>query len=146
MNNSTENVQKIKDLAYLYDTVLNHLQLLTEYTVSNEDCYKNKDLIIGLNKSHENTREKGKIILKEDLSKLSSNIFYRIIAKDLNSTSIQFINLITDFTQEMVDIISIEETDLSNDKLNDLRKKINDLNNIAQKQFKSLKDKLIKLA
>lgn len=145
MANTEQNMQDIKDLAYLYDTVLKHLQLLTDYTKTNEDCYKHKDEIIGLNKSHEDTRNKGRVILSKDLTKLSNNFFFKMIAKDLAPTSIQFINLITDFTQEMVDFI--EKDDLTNDKIkiSELRVKISDLNNLAQSQFKGLKDKLLKL-
>lgn len=146
MSNTDENIKDIKELADIYDRVLKHLELLKDYTLTDEDCFKNKDLIIELNETHKITRERGKVLFSKDLTKLSNNFFYKLISKDLKTTSIQFINIVTDFTEEMVGILNLKQEEVNKEVLSKLRKNIFELNKISQSQFKGLKNKLVKLS
>ena len=138
-----ENVKKIKDLTTVIDRVLNHLDNLSKYTTNIEECFLNKELIIDLDKTHLETRNMGKVILQEDLTKLSSNIFFKLMAKNIKPTLIQFINLVTDYTEQLIGLISNEENKKVKEKeFLDLIKNINELNKVSQTQFKGLKEKL----
>lgn len=128
----TDKNTKIKKLLEVYDILLNHLNELTILTKTIDLSKENIDRIIELNNFHVSTRKKAKIF-EEDLTDLSNNFMYKIMAKDISPTSIQFINLITEFNQNLIDYQN------DNVKLQETIDNISELNVIAQKQFKKLK-------
>ena len=135
-------INTIKDLAIFFETLLNHLKNLTEVTGSVEEAVSNLDRIKELNEFHKGTRENAKILLSQDLSKLSKNPIYLMMGKSLNPTSIEFINFVTDINEKLIQYI--EEKDFDN--LEKYIKITKDFSTTAEKQFTPLKNQLLKMS
>lgn len=141
MKDKTENINKIKELSKFYDKLLNHLSELTSLTETLESTYNNYNRIKEMFEEHKNTREWGKVLLCNDFSNLSNNIVYKILCKEIVPQSIVFINLITAYNEDVIK--EIEEKD--DEALKKTITNIKNYNDLCQKQFKPLKDKLEKI-
>lgn len=136
-----ENEQKIKDLAKFYETLINHTETLASLCINKEEVYKNIDKIKELNEFHKGTREIGKVLLSEDLSKLSSNILFKLMSKDMTATSIMFINLVTEYNEKL--IVLAESNNL--EEINKLINELQEFNIIVKKNFKKFLNLINKL-
>lgn len=137
----TEKDMKLRDLTILYDKLLKHLDGLAKYTTSIEDVKANIDTIKEMNTSHIETRDFARELLSYDFSKVAPNFLVAFMFKEINSQSILFINLVTDYNERLIKYV--EENDMDNLKI--LIKDVTDFNETAKKQFKPLKAKLEKM-
>lgn len=133
-----ENNKKIRDLVVLYDKLLNHLDTLSLYSKSIEDAKLNIVKIKELNQLHKKTRNFARELLQFDFSKLSPNFLMTFMFKEINSQSILFINLVTDYNERLVEYVEKED----DNKLNLLIRDIINFNEKAKKQFNPIKNKL----
>lgn len=136
-----EKDSKLRDLSILYDKLLNHLNELSKYTTSIDTVKKNIQVLKEMNDSHVETRNFARELLSYDFSKVSNNIFTKMMFKEINPQTILFTNLVTDYNQRIVQYV--EEN--NNEQLISLIKDINEFNEVAKKQFKPLKTMLNKM-
>ena len=137
----TEKDIKLRDLTILYDKLLKHLDELAKYTTSIDNVKDNIDIIKDMDTSHVKTRDFARDLLSYDFSKVAPNFLVAFMFKEINSQSILFINLVTDYNERLIKYV--EENDMDNLKV--LIKDITDFNETAKKQFKPLKSKLEKM-
>lgn len=136
----TERDVKLKNLTILYDKLLNHLEGLSQVSLSVETAKSNLDIIKDMNDKHIETRNFARELLSEDFSKLAPNFLVAFMFKEINPQSILFINLVTDYNERLIEYIENDD-----ERLEGLIKDISEFNHTAKKQFKPLRDTFTKM-
>lgn len=133
--------KNIENLVNLYGTLLNHTTELNILSKTLENTKNNIEQIVGLNECHKQTRQIAKTILEEDLDELLLNPMFNLLNKDIKSTSIIFINLVTFYNEKIIEYYN----SVDDKNLQIIISELNDFNENAQKTFKPLSDKLLLL-
>lgn len=132
---------KLKDLIFLYEKLLKHLEQLASYTQSEQMAKDNIDKLEELNKAHVETRNFARVLLQVDFSTLSKNGIKSMVLKEVNTQSILFINLITDYNEKVICYIK----EGKKEELIALIKDIQEFATVADKKFKIFKNQLKKI-
>ena len=124
-----EKMKKTEDLSKLYVNLNEHLKKMIKYTNSEEDVRTHIKELKELQVAHIENRNFARELLKFDFSKLSNNILYKLVAKDVNTLSIKFINLVTLYNDDLVKGVEEDNSELINktiNEVNDFQKEVED--------------------
>ena len=122
-----ERIKKTEELSKLYVNLNEHLKKMIKYTNSEEDARTHIKELKELQEAHIENRNFARELLKFDFSKLSNNFVYKLVAKDVNTVSIQFINLVTLYNDDLVKGIEEDNPELINKtivQINDFQKEV----------------------